>query len=102
LDRLRAIVAWWRHGPAGTRAGVVLADPFRASVTGQHHAPTRPALARLAHIRAALAIRLPLEASDACRDAGVVAQRTAHPRRPPVLVEDEAALDVLGGQSLRV
>jgi hypothetical protein len=38
------------------------------AVTGQRYAPARPALARLAHIRAVLAIRLSLEASDAYRD----------------------------------
>ena len=35
------------------------------AVTGQRYAPARPALARLAHIRAVLAVRLSLEASDA-------------------------------------
>ena len=63
-DRLRAIVARWRHagyvatarlgpGPAWcwlTRAGL--------AVTGQPYTPTRPAVARLAHIRAVLATRL--------------------------------------------
>jgi len=38
------------------------------AVTGQRYAPARPALARLAHIRAVLAIRLSLQASDAYRD----------------------------------
>jgi hypothetical protein len=46
----------------------VLADPFRLAVTGQRYAPARPALARLAHIRAVLAVRLSLQASDAYRD----------------------------------
>jgi hypothetical protein len=73
-DRLRGIVARWRRagyvqsgrlgpGPAWcwlTRSGL--------AVTGQRYAPARPALARLAHIRAVLAIRLSLEASDAYRD----------------------------------
>jgi hypothetical protein len=70
-DRLRGIVARWRRaglattarlgpGPAWcwlTRAGL--------AATGLRYAPARPALARLAHIRAVLAIRLSLEASDA-------------------------------------
>ena len=69
--RLRGIVARWRHagyadtgrlgpGPAWcwlTRPGL--------AVTGQRYAPARPALARLAHIRAVLAVRLSLEAGDA-------------------------------------
>jgi hypothetical protein len=69
--RLRGIVARWRRagyaatgrlgpGPAWcwlTRSGLV--------VTGQRYAPARPALARLAHIRAVLAVRLSLEDSDA-------------------------------------
>jgi hypothetical protein len=72
--RLRGIVARWRHagyadtgrlgpGPAWcwlTRSGL--------AVTGQHFAAGRPALARLAHIRAVLAVRLSLEDSDAYQD----------------------------------
>ena len=72
--RLRGIVARWRRagyvatgrlgpGPAWcwlTRSGL--------AVTGQHYTVARPALARLAHIRAVLAIRLSLEAGDAYRD----------------------------------
>jgi hypothetical protein len=68
--RLRGIVARWRRagyvqtarlgpGPAWcwlTRSGL--------AVTGQRYAPARPALARLAHIRAVLAVRLSLEAGD--------------------------------------
>jgi hypothetical protein len=71
--RLRGVVARWRRagyvatgrlgpGPAWcwlTRSGL--------AVTGQRYAPTRPALARLAHIRAVLAIRLSLEAGDVYR-----------------------------------
>jgi hypothetical protein len=70
-DRARGIVARWRTagyvatgrlgaGPAWcwlTRAGL--------GVTGQPYTPARPAVARLAHIRAVLAIRLSLEASPA-------------------------------------
>jgi hypothetical protein len=73
-DRLRAIVARWRQagyvatgrlgaGPAWcwvTRAGL--------AVTGQRYTPTRPAAARLAHLRAVLAVRLSLETSTAYQD----------------------------------
>ena len=73
-DRLRGIVARWRRagyaqtarlgpGPAWcwlTRSGL--------AVTGQRYATARPALSRLAHIRAVLAIRLSLEVGDAYRD----------------------------------
>lgn len=72
--RLRGIVARWRRagyaatgrlgpGPAWcwlTRPGL--------AVTGQHYAPSRPALGRLAHIRAVLAIRLSLQDSQAYQD----------------------------------
>ena len=72
--RLRGVVARWRSagyvqsgrlgpGPAWcwlTRSGL--------AVTGQHYAPARPALARLAHIRAVLAVRLSLQDSPAFRD----------------------------------
>jgi hypothetical protein len=74
-DRLRGIVARWRGaryvatgrlgaGPAWcwlTRAGL--------AVTRQPYTPARPAAARLAHIRAVLAVRLSLEASPAYRDS---------------------------------
>jgi hypothetical protein len=73
-DRLRAIVARWRHagyaatgrlgaGPAWcwvTRAGL--------AVTGLRYTPCRPAAARLAHLRAVLAVRLALEAGPAYLD----------------------------------
>jgi hypothetical protein len=73
-DRLRGIVARWRRagfaatgrlgpGPAWcwlTRAGL--------AVAGLRYAPARPALARLAHIRAVLAVRLAMEDSDAYHD----------------------------------
>ena len=73
-DRARGIAARWRNaglvatgslgaGPAWcwlTRAGL--------AVTGQPFAPARPAVARLAHIRAVLAVRLSLEASPAYQD----------------------------------
>jgi hypothetical protein len=71
--RVRGIVARWRRagyvatgrlgpGPAWcwlTRSGL--------AVTGQRYTPARPALGRLAHIRAVLAIRLSLQDSDAYR-----------------------------------
>jgi hypothetical protein len=74
-DRLRGIVARWRTagyvatgrlgaGPAWcwlTRAGL--------AVTGQPYTQARPAAARLAHIRAVLAVRLSLEASPAYQDS---------------------------------
>jgi len=70
-DRLRGIVARWRRaryvqtgrlgpGPAWcwlTRSGL--------AVTGQPYTATRPALGRLAHIRAVLAVRLSLHDSEA-------------------------------------
>ena len=71
--RLRGIVARWRRagyaatgrlgpGPAWcwlTRSGL--------AVTGQRYAPAPPALGRLAHVRAVLAVRLSLEDSPAFR-----------------------------------
>jgi hypothetical protein len=73
-DRLRAIVARWRtagyaatgrlgSGPAWcwlTRRGL--------TVTGQRYTPIRPAAARLAHLRAVLAVRLSLETSAAYQE----------------------------------
>jgi hypothetical protein len=73
-DRLRAIVARWRQagyvatgrlgaGPTWcwvTRAGL--------GVTGLPYTPCRPAAARLAHLRAVLAVRLALEAGPAYQD----------------------------------
>ena len=72
-DRARGIVARWRHagyattarlgpGPAWcwlTRSGL--------AVTGLRYAPSAPALGRLAHIRAVLAVRLSLQAGEAYR-----------------------------------
>jgi hypothetical protein len=73
-DRMRGIAARWRRagyavtgrlgpGPAWcwlTRTGL--------AVTGLDYAPSAPALGRLAHIRAVLAVRLSLQAGDAYRD----------------------------------
>lgn len=75
-DQARGIVARWRRagyaatgrlgpGPAWcwlTRTGL--------AVTGQHYTPSLPALGRLAHIRAVLAVRLSLQDSDAFQDGG--------------------------------
>jgi hypothetical protein len=72
--RLRGIVARWRHagyaatgrlGPGPTWCWLTRSG---LAITGQHYAQARPALARLAHIRAVLAIRLSLEDSDAYQD----------------------------------
>lgn len=74
-DRLRAIVARWRAagyadtgrlGPGPTwcwltRSGLAAA--------GLRYSPGIPALARLAHLRAVLAVRLALEAGDAWQSA---------------------------------
>jgi hypothetical protein len=73
-DRARGIVARWRNagyvqtgrlgpGPAWcwlTRSGL--------AVCGLRYAPSRPVLARLAHVRAVLAVRLSLQDSAAYRD----------------------------------
>ena len=91
-DRLPAIVARWRRagyaatgrlgpGPAWcwlTRAGM--------TETGLGFPATRPALARLAHIRAVLAARLWLQASPAWRDgqAWWHSERRLQAARPPL------------------
>jgi hypothetical protein len=86
-DRARGIVARWRRagyaatgrlgpGPAWcwlTRSGL--------AVTGQHFAPGRPALGRLAHIRGPGHPPVPAGQRHVPGGAGVVAQRAAHPRR---------------------
>ena len=73
-DRLRAVVARWRHagyaatgtlgpGPAWcwlTNAGM--------TVTGLGYPAVRPAISRLAHIRAVLAVRLWLECGEVYQD----------------------------------
>src|SRR5438477_10112740 len=65
-DRLRGIVARWR-GAGYVATGRLGAGPpwcwltgAGLAVTGQPYTPTRPAVARLAHIRSVLAIRLSL------------------------------------------
>jgi hypothetical protein len=73
-DRLRAIVARWRAAGYVATARLGAGPPWcwltRAglAVTGQPYTPVRPAAARLAHLRAVLAVRLSLEASPAYRD----------------------------------
>jgi hypothetical protein len=73
-DRLRGVVARWRNaGYAATGRlgpGPAWCWPTRAglAVTGLGYTPARPALGRLAHIRAVLAVRLSLEASPAYQD----------------------------------
>jgi hypothetical protein len=72
-DRVRGIVARWRRA-GWAETGLVGAGPAwcwvtRAglAVTGQPYTPARPAAARLAHLRAVLAVRLALEAGPAYR-----------------------------------
>jgi hypothetical protein len=73
-DRLRGIVARWRSAGYVATARLGAGPPWcwltRAglAVTGQPYIPALPAAARLAHIRAVLAVRLSLEASPAYRD----------------------------------
>ena len=72
-DRLRGIVARWRRagyaatgrlGPGPTWCWLTRAG---LAVTGQRYALARPAVARLAHLRAVLAVRLALEAGPGYR-----------------------------------
>jgi hypothetical protein len=100
-DRLRGIVARWRHagyadtgrlgpGPAWcwlTRPGL--------AVTGQRYAAARPALARLAHIRAVLAVRLSLEDSDAYQAGRAWWRSERRIRAAAEPVSDPALLDEL-------
>jgi hypothetical protein len=71
---LRGIVARWRRagyaqtarlGPGPAWCWLTRSE---LAVTGQRYATAWPALSRLAHIRAGLAIRLSREAGDAYRD----------------------------------
>src|SRR5450755_915673 len=74
-DRLRSIAARWRKagyaetGRLGPGPAWVWLTRSGLAVTGQGFAATPPSLARLAHLRAVLAVRLSLEAGDAW-DAG--------------------------------
>ena len=69
-DRLRGIVARWRHagyadtGTLGPGPAWCWLTPAGMKATGLAYPATRPALGRLAHIRAVLAIRLWLQAGD--------------------------------------
>ena len=73
-DRLRAVVARWRHaGYAAT--GTLTAGPAWCwltpagmTVTGLAYPASRPALSRLAHIRAVLAARLWLQGGEVYQD----------------------------------
>ncbi|HEV2371849.1 MAG TPA: hypothetical protein VGS19_06740 [Streptosporangiaceae bacterium] len=73
-DRLRGVVARWRGAGYVATARLGTGPPWcwltRAglAVTGQHYAPTRPSAARLAHLRAVLAVRLSLEAGTVYQD----------------------------------
>jgi len=102
-DRLRGIVTRWRSagygetgrlgaGPAWcwlTRAGL--------GVTGQPYTYARPAVARLAHIRAVLAVRLSLEASAALRSR-IIARFTELETERTQINERLTALDRATGQ----
>ena len=69
-DRLRGIVARWRHagyaetGTLGPGPAWCWLTPAGMKATGLAYPATRPALGRLAHIRAVLAIRVWLQAGD--------------------------------------
>jgi len=70
-DRLRAITARWRHaglaetGLIGPGPGWCWLTPAGMRAAGLRYPARRPPLARLAHIRAVLAARLDLQASEA-------------------------------------
>jgi hypothetical protein len=69
-DRLRGIVARWRHagyaetGTLGPGPAWCWLTPAGMKQTGLGYPATRPALGRLAHIRAVLAVRLWLAAGE--------------------------------------
>ena len=73
-DRLRAIVARWRHagyaetGTLGPGPAWCWLTSTGMKQTGLGYPATRPALGRLAHVRAALAVRLWLEAGEVYRN----------------------------------
>jgi hypothetical protein len=70
-DRLRAIVARWRHaglaesGRIGPGPGWCWLTAAGMRAAGLRFPARRPPLARLAHVRAVLAVRLSLESSEA-------------------------------------
>ena len=73
-DRLRGIVARWRHagyaatGTLGPGPVWCWLTPTGMTVTGLAYPASRPAVGRLAHIRAVLAARLWLESGQVYRD----------------------------------
>src|SRR5450755_3480220 len=73
-DRLRAITARWRHagyaatGTVGPGPAWCWLTPAGMAVTGLAYPASRPALSRLAHIRAVLAVRLWLQAGEVYQD----------------------------------
>jgi hypothetical protein len=90
-DRLSAIVARWRRagyaatGRLGPGPAWCWLTPAGMAATGLGFPAARPALARLAHIRAVLAARLWLEAGQAWRDgqAWWHSERRLRAVRPP-------------------
>ena len=88
-ERLPAIVGRWRRagyaetGRLGPGPGWCWLTRAGMTATGLGFPATRPALGRLAHIRAVLAARLWLAGSPAWSRAAVVAFRAAAARRPP-------------------
>ena len=74
-DRLRGVVARWRHagcadtGTLGPGPAWCWLTPTGMKLTGRPYPAARPAIGRLAHIRAVLAARLWLEAGEVYRDA---------------------------------
>ena len=88
VDRLRGITARWRHagyattGSLGRGPAWCWLTPAGMRLLGRAYPAQEPSVTRLAHIRAVLAVRLWLEAGRGLPGrAGVVAQRTPHPRR---------------------
>jgi hypothetical protein len=73
-DRLRGIVARWRHtgyaetGTLATGPAWCWLTTAGMKATGLSYPATRPALARIAHIRAVLAVRLWLQAGQVYTD----------------------------------
>ena len=69
-DRLRGIVARWRHAGYAETGTLATGPPWcwltapGMKATGLSYPATRPALGRLAHIRAVLAVRLWLESGE--------------------------------------
>ena len=73
-DRLRGVVARWRQagcadtGTLGPGPAWCWLTPTGMKLTGRPYPAARPAIGRLAHIRAVLAARLWLEAGEAYQD----------------------------------